>query len=307
MMPTLVAATSPPTTADVPTAPDRLTTAAVVAPPPDVVSPASPPLAGEGRWTAVAGPDGTPVLERTFVRPDAVHTSEVVGIVRIRRAAAALHLFPGMREPGGQVPEPSAVPSAMRPRLVAAFNSGFRMNDSRGGFYEDAVAVAPLVDGAASVVLHTDGTADVGAWGRDVGPGADVVAVRQNLVLLVDGGRPVAGLDAPSRGLGGDRWGSTLGNAVLVWRSGLGETADGDLVYVAGPALSAGSLADLLVRAGAVRAMELDINADWTTFNLFHASADGSPVGEKLLPTMKRPPDRYLLPDSRDFFAVTAR
>ncbi len=53
------------------------------------------------------------------------------------------------------------------------------------------------------------------------------------------------------------RWGHTLGNQVLVWRSGLGVTADGALVYVAGPGLSAYTLAQLPVRAGAVRAMEL--------------------------------------------------
>ena len=51
-----------------------------------------------------------------------------------------------------------------------------------------------------------------------------------------------------------------------MWRSGLGVTADGAVVYVAGPGLSALSLANLLVRAGAVRAMELDINTDWVDF-----------------------------------------
>ena len=31
------------------------------------------------------------------------------------------------------------------------------------------------------------------------------------------------------------------------------------------------------------------------------------PVGEKLLPSMQRPASRYLRPDQRDFFYVTAR
>lgn len=56
--------------------------------------------------------------------------------------------------------------------------------------------------------------------------------------------------------------GLTLGNAACVWRSGLGITADGALVYVGGPGLNVTTLADILARAGAVRAMELDINRD---------------------------------------------
>ena len=59
-----------------------------------------------------------------------------------------------------------------------------------------------------------------------------VVAVRQNLDLIVDNGPPVPGLDANDN----HRWGATLGGRVQVWRSGLGVTADGALVYVGGRA-----------------------------------------------------------------------
>ncbi len=68
------------------------------------------------------------------------------------------------------------------------------------------------------------------------------------------------------------RWGFTLGNAVYVWRSGLGITANGALVYVGGPGLNITDLANLLVRAGAVRAMELDINTDWVNFSSYKPS-----------------------------------
>ena len=50
------------------------------------------------------------------------------------------------------------------------------------------------------------------------------------------------------------------------WRSSVGITADGALVYAAGPALNPIQLADLLVRAGVVRGMELDINPSWPVF-----------------------------------------
>ena len=72
------------------------------------------------------------------------------------------------------------------------------------------------------------------------------------------------------------QWGFTLGNAVYVWRSGLGVTADGALVYVGGPGLNITDLANLLVDAGAVRAMELDINTDWVNFSTYDATRRSS-------------------------------
>ncbi|UUK33960.1 MULTISPECIES: hypothetical protein [Rhodococcus] len=39
------------------------------------------------------------------------------------------------------------------PSLVAAFNSGFKLKDIRGGFHWNGILVRPLVDGQASVVI----------------------------------------------------------------------------------------------------------------------------------------------------------
>ena len=99
-----------------------------------------------------------------------------------------------------------------------------------------------------------------------------------------------------------------MGGGYVVPRSGVGITADGALVYVAGPALTARSLAESLQRAGAVRAMTLDINPEWVTFN-FYSHAAGQPTdltGTKLYPQMQRSADRYLPPvlEARDFFEV---
>ncbi len=95
----------------------------------------------------------------------------------------------------------------------------------------------------------------------------------------------------------------------MVARSGIGITSDGALVYVAGPALTARSLAESLLRAGAVRAMTLDINPEWVTFNLYThpaGAAGGTIDGTKLYPSMQRSSRRYLGPtnESRDFFAI---
>jgi len=152
-------------------------------------------------------------------------------------------------------------------------------------------------------VITTDGKPELGAWGRDVSMGPDVAWARQNLVLIVDGGAPVAGLESNNA-----EWGATLGNRVLVWRSGVGITADGALVYAAGNGLSAASLADVLVRAGAVRAMELDINSAWVDFFSYTPPTLVQPLGvTKLLPDMHPSTSNYLTASSRDFVAVFRR
>jgi hypothetical protein len=134
-----------------------------------------------------------------------------------------------------------------------------------------------------------------------------VVSVRQNLDLLVDNGQPVPGLDSADT----TQWGETLGNRVFVWRSGLGVTADGALVYVGGPGLNITDLADLLVRAGAVRAMELDINTDWVNFSSYRPATSAGQAstanGTNLLSNMVGTPDRYFESYwARDFITMSS-
>ena len=186
--------------------------------------------------------------------------------------------------------------------LVAAFNSGFRLAEARGGYFADGRFAAPLRPNAASLVIRADGSATVGEWDRDVSLTPDVGAVRQNLALLVDAGHVVPGIDNNV----GRAWGATLGNRLFIDRSGVGVTAAGDLVYVAGKTLTAGTLADLLARAGSVRAMELDINPEWTSFS-YYPRNHGVPTATKLIADMQRPADRYEHVSTRDFVAVYAR
>lgn len=266
-----------------------------------VVSPVPNPLPGEGAWTVTAGTPSEPAVATALVRPDAVHTGIVVGVLRIDPARARLTLVSGTEQPDGTSPSGGQVPDNLRSSLLAVFNAGFRMTEAKGGWYGEGRTAVPLRNGAASLVLRNDGRADVGVWGRDVSMGPNVTAVRQNLALLVDGGQVVPGTNSANNPL----WGSTLGHKVLVSRSGVGVTADGALVYVGGPALSVETLARTLVAAGAVRAMELDINTQWVSANTYVPGPNG-PVGTKLVDSLRYAPDRYLSPQSRDFVAVTA-
>jgi uncharacterized protein YigE (DUF2233 family) len=285
-------------------------TVAPLAVPPPLHPFASPAIAGEGQWSPVGRPvNGIPAVYETRLRPDAIHTSEVVGVAWMDTKLLRATLYSGSQIPGGgPFPNTAPITNAAAQTLVAAFNAGFLMSSANGGYFTAGRTVLPLRTGAASLVIYKDGTATVGQWGRDVTMSANVVSVRQNLDLLVDNGQPVPGLNANDT----TQWGNTLGDAVDVWRSGVGVTADGALVYVGGPALNITDLANILVDAGAVRAMELDINTDWVNFASYAPTPTNGAAtpanGTDLLPTMVGTPARYFTSWwARDFFTMSAR
>jgi hypothetical protein len=237
-------------------------------------------------------------------RADDIYTSQITSAVWIDPKLLRLELVPGSTEPGGTWAHPPYVTTAELPYLVAAFNGGFRFQDARGGIYLEGRAGVPLVTGAASFVIYKDGRVNIGNWGTEVSMSPGVGSVLQNVVLLVDHGQLAPSATYTDNAI----WGYTLGGGYVVPRSGIGVTADGALVYVAGPALTAKSLAESLQRAGAVRAMTLDINPEWVTFNFYAhpAGQSGQVTGTKLYPEMQRSADRYLPPvsEARDFFEV---
>jgi hypothetical protein len=79
----------------------------------------------------------------------------------------------------------------------------------------------------------------------------------------------------------------------------------GNLLYGAANDQTVGSLAAIMIHAGAVRAMELDINTYWVSFITY--KQPGAVGATNLLTGMARSPQRYLTPDDRDFFAVYRR
>jgi len=289
----------------------RPKTVSNILPVPAPITPlASPPIPGEGTWHPVGRlVKGTPAIYEAFLRPDPVHTSLVAGVAWMDTKLLSATLYSGSTIPGGgPYPDTAPVTAKAATSLVAAFNSGFLMDNANGGYYTDGRTVIPLRRGAASFVVYRDGSATVADWGRDAAMAPNVVSVRQNLSLLVDGGKPVPGLNANDT----TQWGFTVGNQVYVWRSGLGITANGALVYVAGPGLNITTLADLLVRAGAVRAMELDINTDWvnlTTYKPSSPTGAATPAnGTLMLSNMTGTTGRYFESWwSRDFIAMSAR
>jgi hypothetical protein len=274
------------------------------------------PAGGQGVWRAAGRRvDGVPaVYETTLIAPGG---SQPAGIAWMDTHLLAARLYSGSESPGGGPYRYTApIQQASARYLVAAFNGGFKMNAARGGYYTEGRMVDPLRRGAASLVIYADGSVNVGAWGSDVGMTSQVAAVRQNLVPLVAGGQPTPRAKSPDW----QAWGSTCGASSCAhsvpgiehqWRSALGVTTAGALVYVQGPALDPRQLAALLVRARVLRGMELDINPSWPVFATYDpASAHGlaTPSNGHLLTATVRGPDTFFEASwARDFITMSAR
>ena len=273
--------------------------------PATLTSPAGSPLPGEGQWRVLASVNGVPAIYGTYLRPDSSHTSYVAGIASMDQRLLSFQLRPGAEDPGpaswGYAPY---LPAGSRRGLLATFNGGFKLDVAGGGFYLNGITKGTLDAGAASLVYYKDGRVAIGTWRHGVSMSPSVLGVRQNLKLIVDHGAVPASVNQNVE----TQWGATLGGGYYVWRSGIGITRDGRVIFVYGPALSVASLAGLLQRAGALEAMQLDINPAWMSYMYYKPSpsaADPSPVN--LLPTQPEPADRYYSVNSRDFTAVFAR
>ena len=272
---------------------------------------------GEGGWLPSGRPvGGAPaVYETSLVPPEG---SLPAGIAWMDTHLLSAQLYSGSKSPGGG-PYLYTAPVEPTPAasLVAAFNGGFLMDSAGGGYFTEGRVIVPLVAGAASLVIYANGTVDVGAWGSDVSMASDVVAVRQNLTPLVERGEPTAQA-ASTDWLS---WGNTCGATSCAhsvpgveqqWRSGVGITADGALVYATGPLLTPLQLAQLLVRAGVVRGMELDINPYWTFLVTYRPVDPGGLAapgnGTRLVASTVQGPETPFDPAwARDFITLSAR
>jgi hypothetical protein len=270
--------------------------------PPPVKPLIHPALPGEGVWkpaAAHAGPS-PPVLLTTF-RTDPEYPQLVAGVAWIDAKRTHLEYVPGLAEPPEPLEHrgPAEVPLPLRRRLVATFNGGFPLETSNAGLIYRGKVREAMVNGIATIVEFRNGRVDIVRWHSGPGAPADVWFAKQNLPPIIYEGKLNSNLSD------GPEWGETVNNAIRVWRSGLGIDSHGNLIYAAADSQTVESLARILQRAGAVRALELDINEDWTSFISYRHRGGSEP--SNLLPEMFRPPERYLTPDERDFFAAYVR
>jgi hypothetical protein len=259
------------------------------------------PLPGEGVWRGT-GPlvDGRPPVLVTTFRSEIAYPRIVAYVAWFDHTRTALAWYPGRYEPPrAPVRGPMSIPYDQRWRLYATFNGGFIYSDGSNGSSIGGRMYEPLKRGLATLVAYRNGRVNIRTWTGGPVAGPQIAFARQSLPLIVDHGRLNPALNDSSQ------WGFTLGNAVRVWRTGAGIDRHGNLIYAAADWQTATTLARILQRAGAVRAMQLDINPEWPTLITYRHRHGLDPV--RVVPNYQQPATRYLVPDDRDFFAVYRR
>ncbi len=278
------------------------TTSASTAAPPRPAGPSFPRLLPAAQATGATG--FVPAVSWRGHTAAWVARTSGVALLSFDQRYASLRLHSGTVDAGttGWRYGPD-VPHAQQARLMAAFNGGFKLSTGAGGFQSGGrVAVAPR-PGLGSIVTYTDGTTDIGSWRDEVPSRAKrVFSVRQNLALLIDGGRPAATVGCVTC------WGATLGGVADPARSALGVTRDGRLVWAGGEHLTPAALAQTLLGARVIRAVELDINPEWVAGYLYgHRGGHGPLAPIAVAPGQPGVPGQFLAPYGRDFFAIAAR
>ena len=257
---------------------------AVANPPSPAAAPAQPdvtaitaPSPANLAWLAYgAEVNGTPIMARSFVKPDPDRPYARAALVRIDLSQVQLRLMPGTVEPVAA----AALPHFKRPGI----HSG-RRSESRS-----AVGCLQWRFQGYSWPLWHDGRRRYPApAARRFGD--DCAASRRRACQIGQWGRDLTANEK-----------SHVVSAEL----------PAFLIYAAGNSLTVRSLAQALQQAGAYYAMQTDINGFYTRFVTYRPAdnpkAAGHPlVADKLLNEMSGDPALFLHPYDRDFFYVTLK
>ena len=265
-------------------------------------------LDGEGHWQPyITHPDGDVVGLRTFLQPDPERPLTIVAVVAFDLAKVELNYVLGTEEPalpGGPRGYGLITAEDREPgKLLATFNGGFLATHGQYGAMSDGIVALPPKNWAGTVAMGKDGRVQIGVWGEDIDPSGDYAAWRQNAGMVVHQG------EINQRVYNGSitTWGGSLDGVIVTWRSGLGISSDGQVLYfLAGPAISMPILAQTIKTVGAHNGILLDVNPFWVHFAAIQADGDALHAEPLFEEGMETKSDRYLFQSQRDFFYITA-
>ena len=233
-------------------------------------------------------------------------------VVRLRARTTLLRWHVGAGDPNSWQLAPKDVQSSIDwssegpAGVVAVFNGAFKQKAKAGGAVADHVVFESLVRGFETIALDRFGHWEMGVWGAPNFPTAGFypICYRQNLVALVQNGVVTSAVSSPNV----RSWGAMLTSSPYTPRTGLGIDAAGNLIYVATmKGVLPSQLADVLLRVGAITAMQLDINPYWPIVGVsttpIHRPGGSYPVQ---LPGSYHSASIYEMGWTRDFFVAVA-
>ena len=266
------------------------------------ISTGLPSVKGEGVWhdRPLSLFSGQEAMAYTFVRPDSTRPFAYVTLAEMNMGLMNLGVVAGTEQPGGPIGNkgPGTIPQNIidSGNLTAAFDGGFQYRDGNYGMVVDGKTYVPLIKDVGTLIGYKNGSLKIVNYtGQDFGP--DVAFIRQNCPLLVADGQVFAANEQNKK-----LWGRTFNADIYTWRSGIGLTAGGNLIYAVGNNLSPATLANALKMGGAVNAIQLDINPFWVRFNIFEPNGTGGYKTATLTKDLKDGSKAYLTGYSKDFF-----
>ncbi|MCL4353159.1 phosphodiester glycosidase family protein [Patescibacteria group bacterium] len=260
------------------------------------------PFPNEGVWRPILFDrfSKQTLLAKTIVSPDPQRNYAYVALVKMAMKKLGVAAVAGGAQPGGPIGNPGTgiIPWKItsRNKLIAAFNGGFQYKDGQYGMTIGKKTYVPLQNNLATFVIYNNGSLNIINYqGQDL---SNTTAIRQNGPMLIENGSITSYTDNR------DTWGLTVTNSMYTWRSGIGITKNGNLIYAVGPSLVPHTLAKALLAAGAINAMQLDINPYWVRFVLYHLRSQGTYTYQPLLRKMTNGGYAYLHGYQKDFFYV---
>ena len=267
-------------------------------------TPTPPSLPQSSLWKPVALSDmpGITAIEEAIIHPD---TKSTVTALEMDMSKVQLNEVGGTEEPGGKlgVIGTGVIPASVQSSgsLVAAFGGGFQYRDGEYGMILNGTTYVPLKNNIATLVGYTDGTLKIINYtGQDLG--TNVAFVRQNCPIILNNG-VVNIVDESNVSV----WGRLDTDAIATWRTGVGITANGNLIYAVGNPVTPTLLANALKTAGAVNGMQLDINPYWVRFTLFDKFSAGTYKPSIIMSGMYNAYHEFLTGYTKDFFYITKK
>ena len=267
------------------------------------------PVSGEGMWKnrSLNLFPNKEVMAYSFVRSDPDRPFSLTTLVQVDTKAIGIGSVAGIKEPGGPVGKPGSgiIPQNViaSGNLIAAFDGGFQYKDGAYGMIVGDTTYLPLKNDLGTFIGYKDGKLKIIDYqGGSIG--LDAAFVRQNCPMLINNGEITT--DNPrSKAL----WGRlALGTTdIFTWRSGVGINKDGNLLFAVGNNLTPTTLANALKSAGAVDAIQLDINPIWVRFNIFDSIGDGKYKSTPLNKQLYDGANGYLNGYNKDFFYLYAK
>jgi hypothetical protein len=268
---------------------------------------------GDGQWIPVrASTDGERrAMYKTLVHPDPKRPYAAVAVVAMDLRELDLEMVAGTEEPeSNKVPRshrPGVVPDADKPTVMAVFNGGFKAMHGNFGMRIGQDTFLPPRKSSCTVALLPDEEIEIRTFSEIENDEPNMVAFRQTPPCLIERGEPNRRLLNEFN----KNWGASVAGDTIIRRSAIGLSHDKRfLFYGLGDAVSARSIGDALLAAGAYDAAQLDVNSAYPRFVLVaHGPAGKAPgsleLTDPLIPDLHYRPTEYVVtPEQRDFFYV---